>query len=240
MADHDYSMASEASEEGTTRSSVKPKPKKAPKRRPGAKARCGKGFNPDGSITIVRKEGKARSDAYGQRAPSVVQACDSLHKITGAEISLRITPTWPKGKTHWFKSPGCQSMWASRRGQDENENDQEEAQPSTSQAAAATSTPPRSPSRPVLVPVPVPVLDKRSVIQKKKEAVNMCQMCKVYFNSAADKALKGKRNWVRCSKSACSYWVHAACCGIKYPATSDGQAELGEWSKDHFFCPKHI
>ena len=51
---------------------------------------------------------------------------------------------------------------------------------------------------------------------------NKCAKCGIYYNSAADRALKEKANWLNCSKASCQEWIHAACCGICYPQTKVG------------------
>ena len=60
----------------------------------------------DGHILTSRRTGKARSDAYLKRGPTLTKLGEQLHEITGAHVKVHVLPTWPKGKQHLYKSQG--------------------------------------------------------------------------------------------------------------------------------------
>jgi hypothetical protein len=57
-------------------------------------------------IVIARRDGKAHSDAYLKRGPTLTKLGQELHIITGAHVKIHVLPTWSKGKQHLYKSAG--------------------------------------------------------------------------------------------------------------------------------------
>ena len=62
-----------------------------------------------GPISIERKTGKARTDAYFQRLPTVRRSVHNLQVLTGAHTTVRVIPKWPKRKGLNYTSPGFPS-----------------------------------------------------------------------------------------------------------------------------------
>ena len=64
-----------------------------------------------------------------------------------------------------------------------------------------------------------------------------CAICKVRYESPED--IETDSHWLNCGKE-CDWWVHARCANIHYENTDKGQRQLDVWTKDHFYCKKHM
>ena len=155
----------------------------------------------------------------------MIKKAQEIEAITQCKVSLKLYPTWKKGKVKSYVSAGLDleddsynSSTIASNTQAFNEGLDEHVTPTK---ARATST-------------PGPSCD---TVTRKRVAIdpNICQICKVEYVSDADI----DSHWVQCAKN-CNYWVHATCCGIYYKNDSSGEKNLGKWSEKHFFCKRHM
>lgn len=73
---------------------------------------------------------------------------------------------------------------------------------------------------------------------RKSSGKDICKICKIRHGSTEDNEYNSL--WLKCCKKYCSWWAHAKCNHIYFPNTPAGQADLDRWSKNRFFCSKHM
>ena len=171
-------------------------------------------------IKIQRKFGKARTDAYFQRLPTLHKAAEDLHTITGAHTQVKVRPVWPKGKTLDYKSPGFPEETVAATAA-ANVSEEKQTQTSPSSATGTLDFP---------AATPVPLLSVAAPRKPIKPKLNdkECQVCHILYRTEEDMANPPNNYWLGCSVKNCRFWVHAACIGVYYPNTPAGKKEYDQ------------